>query len=201
MVEKKNISMDCTCYPECSDTARDTKENNAGGCSCGPECCDGQNTTNTRRIVIDFLFLDVSVCTRCQGTDATLDDALKDVSKVLEATGVEVVVNKVNILSEEQAKEYQFVSSPTIRINGRDIQMEVKESLCESCGDLCGDNVDCRVWVYQGQEYTEPPKAMIIEAILKEIYGNQNKEQVVTEYVMPENLKRFYDAIKNQQEK
>ncbi|MGI5906380.1 MAG: hypothetical protein ACOX85_09015 [Candidatus Pararuminococcus gallinarum] len=23
--------------------------------------------------------------------------------------------------------------------------MELRESICEDCGDLCGDNVDCRV--------------------------------------------------------
>jgi len=137
------------------------------------------------------------VCTRCQGTDTSLDDALADISKVLEATGVAVVVNKVNVLTEEQAEEYQFVSSPTIGVNGRDIQMEVKESLCESCGDLCGENVDCRVWVYQGQEYTIPPKAMITEAILKEVYGsNDHDDEEKQEYIIPENLKRFYETMK-----
>lgn len=148
-----------------------------------------------KRMNIDFLYLDLSICTRCKGTDTILDEALADVSKVLEATGIEVVVNKVNVLTEEQAIEYQFISSPTIRINGQDIQLEVKESLCESCGDLCGDTVDCRVWVYQGTEYTEPPKAMVIEAILKEIYGDKNHEIVKQEYALPENLKQFYSSM------
>jgi len=172
--------------------------NSAGGCSCGSDCCDTLKDTGNdeKRIVIDLLYLDLSVCTRCQGTDTSLDDALADISKVLEATGVAVVVNKVNVLTEEQAKEYQFVSSPTIRVNGRDIQMEVKESLCESCGDLCGENVDCRVWVYQGQEYTVPPKAMITEAILKEVYGSNDNDEEKQEYIIPENLKRFYETMK-----
>jgi O-phosphoseryl-tRNA(Cys) synthetase len=150
-----------------------------------------------KRIVIDFLFLDVSVCTRCQGADTSLEEALSEVSKVLEATGVEVSVNKINVVSEELAKQYKFISSPTIRVNGRDIQMDVKESLCESCGDLCGDEVDCRVWVYQGKEYTVPPKAMIIEALLKEVYGGTNDEQKELEYSIPDNLKKFYAAMKN----
>ncbi|MDW7672202.1 MAG: DUF2703 domain-containing protein [Bacillota bacterium] len=149
-----------------------------------------------KRIAIDLLYLDLSVCTRCQGADTSLDDALADVSRVLEATGVDVVVNKVHVLTEELAKKYEFVSSPTIRVNGRDIQLEVKESLCESCGDLCGDEVDCRVWVYQGREYTVPPKAMITEAILKEVYGNNEREKEEQEYHMPENLKRFYETMK-----
>lgn len=168
-------------------------------CSCGPGGCDVSADTNAEKksMVIDFLYLDLSVCTRCQGTDTSLDEALAEVSKVLEATGVEVLVNKINVDTEELAKKHRFISSPTIRVNGRDIQMEVKENLCESCGDLCGDEVDCRVWVYQGREFSVPPKAMIIEAILKEVYGGDRDRNTVTpEYVIPENLKRFYTAMK-----
>jgi len=170
-------------------------------CSCGPGCCDVPKDTNKRRIVIDFLYLDLSVCTRCQGTDSALAEALAEVSKVLEATGVEVEVNKVNVTTEELAIQHKFVSSPTIRVNGRDIQMEFKETLCESCGDLCGDEVDCRVWVYQGQEYTVPPKAMLIEAILKEVYGGAGgRNSVAQDYALPENLKHFYASMKGKEQ-
>ena len=151
---------------------------------------------NKRELVIDFLYLDVSVCERCQGTDNSLDEAIKDVSNVLKSTGIDVKLNKINVLNEELAKKYKFLTSPTIRINGRDIQMDYKESMCESCGDLCGDEVDCRVWIYQGKEYTKPPKAMIIETILKEVYSgviSDNQEQ--NEYQIPENLRRFYQSM------
>ena len=170
---------------------------NTGGCNCGTDCCGSTEEidTETKRIVIDLLYLDLSVCTRCQGTESTLDSALTDVSKVLEAAGAEVVVNKVHVLNEELAKEYQFVSSPTIRVNGRDIQMEVKESLCESCGDLCGDDVDCRLWMYNGQEYTVPPKAMITDAILKEVYGSKDEKMEEQDYILPDNLKHFYETM------
>lgn len=177
-------------------------KNNSGCCSCGPGCCGSiaEISVEKRKIAIDFLYLDLSVCTRCQGTDTSLDEALAEVSKVLEATGTEVILNKVNVDSEVLAVEYKFVSSPTIRVNGHDIQMEVKESLCESCGDLCGDEVDCRVWVYQGKEYNVPPKAMIIEAILKEVYGgHEAARSVQQEYVIPENLKHFYSVMESKQ--
>jgi len=171
--------------------------NSTGCCSCGPGCCEEPRAEKMekRQIAIDFLFLDVSVCTRCQGTDTSLDEAIKEVAAVLEATGVEVVLNKINVVSEELALQHKFVSSPTIRVNGRDIQMDIKESLCESCGDLCGDEVDCRVWVYQGKEYTVPPKAMIIEAILKEVYGGSENRKEEPEYTLPDNLKKFYEAM------
>jgi len=120
---------------------------------------------------------------------------------VLESTGVEVFVNKVNISSEELAMEYRFVSSPTIRVNGRDIQMDVKENLCESCGDLCGDTVDCRLWIYNGEEYTVPPKAMIVESILKEVYGGNSHTEDKQEgiFIVPDNLKKFFRALNTNQ--
>ncbi len=79
--------------------------------------------------------MDLSVCVPCRGTQSSLDEAISEVSRVLEATGIEVDVRKIQVTDEEQALELGFVSSPTIRIYGRDIQLEVKESLCESCGD------------------------------------------------------------------
>jgi len=174
-----------------------------GCCSCGTGCCETtiEAKIDRKRIVIDFLYLDVTVCERCQGADTSLDEALSEVSAVLESTGVEVIVNKINVVREELAEQYKFVSSPTIRVNGLDIQMDFKENLCESCGDLCGDDVDCRVWVYQGKEYTVPPKAMIIEAILKEVYGGSIKKQEEQEYSLPDNLKKFYESMKIKQDR
>jgi hypothetical protein len=68
----------------------------------------------------------------------------------------------------------------------------------EACGDLCGDEVDCRVWIYQGKEYTEPPKAMIIEGILKAGYGGDLGINVADqESVLPENLKHFYEVMES----
>lgn len=152
-----------------------------------------------KKIIIDFLFLDLSICTRCQGTESSLEEAIKDVAKVLELAGIEVVVNKIHIDSKEKAIQYRFESSPTIRINGNDIQLEMRESLCESCGDLCGDEVDCRVWVYKGKEYNVPPKAMIIDAILREVYSDKkaqlNNRVGKEAYQLPENLRRFFESI------
>ena len=179
------------------------RNNDSCGCSCKPGCCEPvqSNSMDKRRIEIDFLYLDLSVCAPCQGAEEILDETIRDIAKVLETTGVEAIVNKVNVSNEELAVQYKFVSSPTIRMNGRDIQLDVKESSCQTCSDLSGEATDCRVWVYQGKEYNVPPKAMIIEAILKEVYGGNNGDNIVEqEYVIPDNLKKFYAAMerKNQ---
>lgn len=176
------------------------EKHNQECCSVGPSCCGKTQEIKRsgKQLIIDFLYLDTSVCTRCQGAEFSLDEALKEVAKVLDATGTEVRVNKVNIRTKELAEKYKFLSSPTIRVNGRDIQMKFKESLCESCGELCGDTVDCRVWLYQGNEYNVPPKAMVIEGILKIVYGGNLDTDVSEEtYTIPENLKHFYEVMEN----
>ena len=177
---------------------------------CGPECCGaegdvtpkGDILTAKRHLHIEFLYLDLSVCERCQGTESNLEEALAEVARVLELSGVEVTLQKIHVQTEDQARALRFVSSPTLRINGRDIQivranpMDVKESPCKCGGALCGQDIDCRDWVYQGQEYDTPPIALIVNAILGEAFSAiEGTPQTSSQGVdVPDNLKKFFDA-------
>lgn len=162
-------------------------------CQCNDGCCSPAQTD--KRLQIDFLYLDLTVCERCQGAENNLDQGVAEVAAVLKSAGYEVTVNKVKIQTRQMAVEYEFISSPTIRVNGEDIAMELRESLCQECGDICGDSVECRVWVYEGSEYMEPPKAMIINAILKAVFGHKPKiHKLKAPYTLPENLKVFFDG-------
>jgi Domain of unknown function (DUF2703) len=147
---------------------------------------------STRKLVIDFLYLDLESCTRCQGTDAGLETALVDVGQILAAGGVDIAVHKTLVASAEQA--LGFVSSPTIRVNGQDIALELRESNCAECGEACGCDgaIDCRVWVWQGQEYTQAPPAMIVDAILRAVYGGVAQAAPEPVAAVPENLERFF---------
>ncbi|MHC1760453.1 MAG: DUF2703 domain-containing protein [Negativicutes bacterium] len=170
----------------------------AVSCGCGAGCCGSaaEEPVEKRQIVIDFLYLDLEVCAWCKGTEDSLNGALTEVSAVLSASGVEVVVNRIHVDSEEKAARLQFASSPTIRVNGSDIQLDGKESKCDSCGDLCGGDVDCRIWLYQGKEYTSPPKAMIIDVILREVYAPGKAEAASQDkFEVPDNLKKFFRLV------
>jgi glutaredoxin len=156
-------------------------------------------STAHRKIEIGFLYVDLTACTRCIGTDAHLEEALSEVSRILEAAGVEVSVRKTLVESEEQAKALGFFSSPTIRINGKDIALEFRESRCESCESCAGNvPVNCRVWVFQGKDFTEAPKAMIVDAILREVYGGTSSKEPPARprkrQDVPENLRRFFSG-------
>ncbi|MGH3031932.1 MAG: DUF2703 domain-containing protein [Gaiellaceae bacterium] len=149
-----------------------------------------------KRLRVDFLFLDLTTCTRCRGTDQSLESALEVARELLLATGTEVEVNKIHVASAEQARELRFQSSPTIRVNGRDVALGLRESPCgsEACTDGCGESIACRVWVHGGQEYTEPPVAMILDAILRDVYAGQVVKHAAEAepYQLPENLERFF---------
>jgi len=142
-----------------------------------------------RTVAIDFLFLDLSACVRCSGSDANIETALAAVDGVMRATGTRVALRRIQVRSVEQAGELRFVSSPTIRVNGRDIAPERVESECgaDACG--CGPGVSCRLWRYRGRDYTEAPVGLIVEAVLSELFaGTPRADSAAERYVLPDNL-------------
>ena len=156
-----------------------------------------QRETSTPPVIdIDLLALDLTSCTRCVETLGNIERAIDIIRPVLEITGAQLNVRKFVIESEEQARQYQFVTSPTVRINGRDIAFETLESQCESCTDLCGcdEGTSCRVWRYLGEEYTEAPVGLVVESILREIFGSSGESVGGTPAYrgVPENLRLFF---------
>ena len=90
------------------------------------------------------------------------------------------------------------MSSPTIRINGRDIALGFRETPCDSCTEACAcdGGVDCRVWLYEGKEYAEAPVPLIVNALLSQIYDSQSADRPASSrsFELSENLKHFFEA-------
>jgi len=165
------------------------------GCGCGSDCSCGCDTAgaepSAKNLTVDFLYLDLNTCERCIATGDTLDEALAALAPAFDTLNYAVNVNKVNINTKELAEQYRFVSSPTIRVNGVDICTELKESDCADCGTLSGCSTYCRVFVYEGNDYEQPPTAMIIDGILRVLYGEPAQTEQKP-YVMPENLINYF---------
>ena len=148
-----------------------------------------------RVIDVELLALDLTACARCVGSLASIEAAVAAVRPVLEATGARVTVSKRIIGSEEEARRFRFVSSPTIRVNGRDVAPEVLETPCQSCTDLCGcaEGTSCCVWRYRGGEYREAPAGLIMEAVLREVLATERPDRpAADDRDVPDNLRRFF---------
>jgi hypothetical protein len=148
---------------------------------------------------VEFLYLDRTVCERCKGTEEILKEAVLDTRSILGPSGVQVSLEMTHVRTEEQALALGFVSSPTVRVMGRDATLDVRESQCPSCGNLSGCDITCRVWTWQGQEFSVPPKAMLQDAILRDAYLHPTGEKLAPTPLkeLPENLKRFFRGVRD----
>jgi anti-sigma factor RsiW len=68
--------------------------------------------------------------------------AVKLVKDVLAAQGVAANIHEVLVADDETAHELQFVGSPTIRINGRDVaeESQKRQNFALSCRLYAGSN-------------------------------------------------------------
>ena len=163
-------------------------------CSCGHE------VTKDKKILIEYLYLDLNTCERCVGTDQELKEVLDMLRPALLLAGYSFEYRKIEMTTREIAIQHRFLSSPTIRVNGRDLCTSVAENDCGCCGEISGTQVDCRVFEYGGETYDVPPETMLAEGILTAIFGTNESEPPQSEYCLPENLKRFFDGKQNQTE-
>ena len=145
-----------------------------------------------KSVKIEYLYLDLNTCDRCCGTDVVLDEVVSLLRPVLETAGYQLDYEKVEMTTVKDAVRYEFLSSPTIRVNGKDICTSVKENACGCCSDISGTDVTCRVFTYEGVDYEIPPKAMLAEEILRMVFAGAVPKEVREPYALPRNLKDFY---------
>ena len=166
---------------------RKEKEETTGCCreSCG---CEGRAP---KTVLVEYLYLDLKTCDRCLGTDAELVETLNTLTPALALAGYAVEYRKLEMATREIAIRHQFVSSPTIRVNGRELCATVSENDCGCCGEISGTQVDCRVFTYGEETFEVPPKAMLAEGILSIVFGG-GAPNPDGGYALPENLANFY---------
>ncbi len=151
-------------------------------------------------IEIDFLYLDLSQCERCNGTGQAVDQAIEAARPALKALGYSITLRRLHITSIEQAQAERFTLSPTLRVNGRDIQPAGFKSRCLECGDLCNcsDGIDCREWEWRGVRSLKPPVAMIVNHLVAAATGPVTAEAppalAATAEKSPDMIERFFSA-------
>lgn len=150
---------------------------------------------SNNKIVVEYFYLDLKTCQRCIGTDNILDEVMKTITPALSLAGYETEYKKIKMENSNIAMQYKFLSSPTIRVNGRDICQSVSENNCDCCGKISDTEVNCRVFEFKGKKYEVPPKEMLAHEILKSAFS-ETKNEPDCDYRLPENLNNFYKGIK-----
>ena len=154
----------------------------------------GCGDTPEKKIVVEYLYLDLHKCDRCIETDGALDEVMRVLTPALRLAGFEVEYNKIEMATAEIARQYRFLSSPTVRVNGRDICERVAENNCACCGEISGGDVDCRVFELDGQSCEVPPKEVLATLILRAVFAAVKGECSCGVYAFPENLRKFYEG-------
>ena len=178
--------------PCCGESTTTT---DTGSC-CGSAFTGEQASAPAKKqlLEVELLYLDRTICERCKGTEAVLKEAVEEAQRILGPTGVDIALKLTHVDSVAKARQLAFVSSPTIRIMGRDAAIDVRENDCSGCSTLGGCDITCRVWTWQGREYPVPPRAMLLDAILRDAYLHPGGEKELHAPLkdLPGNLERFF---------
>ncbi len=153
---------------------------------------------NLKPLYLDLLVLDLSTCARCVPADRALKRAVAFLEPVAIALGIQLILRTRVIRTREEALRLALRSSPTIRIHGRDIAQDIRESACESCGEIAGGAaVQCREWHYKGNVYTSPPLPLLLEALMDAMLHIDTLPVIEPEPLpaLPENLEGFFRGL------
>lgn len=87
--------------------------------------------------------------------------ALEELERALVKADIEPRYETLLIRDAVDAKRHQFRGSPTIRINGKDIENDGGPET-ENHGTAV-----CRIYIFEGRVYDYPPRELILKAIRK----------------------------------
>ena len=87
--------------------------------------------------------------------EKSFDQATIKLSKIIEQCGDKLIIDKVKIRNDMQAKEYEFDGDPMIRVNEIPITLEKTEE---------------NEFVWRGAKFFCPPASFVEEKILMNLY-------------------------------
>lgn len=104
--------------------------------------------SDIERMKIELLYFE-----NCPG----YEKALKNLRELLEEKELKEEIQMTEVTSDGQARELRFIGSPTIRINGKDVD--------EHVWSVKDNGMKCRIYLHEGKILGYPPKAMNRRAI------------------------------------
>lgn len=101
--------------------------------------------------------VDLFYTTDCEGRALAMDN----LKTVLERMGIDVRVEAHSLITDEDARRFEVPGSPTVRINGKDVETGLKESQYNT--------LKCRTYKEGHKILNAPSKTVILRAINQEL--------------------------------
>ena len=133
--------------------------------------------THPRDVTVEFLYLDRDACERCRRTEAAVEAALSTVRPALALANSRVVLDRRHVDSAATARAVDLAVSPTVRVDGRDVQPDFETADC-GCGGTT--TIPCRVWRYRDRTHDAAPPGLLADAILRTAYGRFSSESTAS---------------------
>lgn len=92
------------------------------------------------------------------------EQALERLRKVMAEEGIEASISVVEVETEEQARDLEFVGSPTILVEGRDISPHLEHP---------NYALTCRVYQLEDGRISPLPSEAMIRHTIKAVAGDQ----------------------------
>ena len=91
--------------------------------------------------------------------------AMRDLEAVLNESGLTEPIALLPILTSEEAETHRFPGSPTVRVDGRDVDPEGPPNVY---------NLECRIYWTDGRPMGKPPKQWISAAVRHALTRQEN---------------------------
>ena len=83
-------------------------------------------------------------------------EALEEVNAILKEHQLSTEVELIKVTSQEEAEHTSFLGSPTVRIDGFDVELDIPDS---------GYGMECRIYWVEDRPQGRPPQEWIAAAI------------------------------------
>lgn len=124
-------------------------------------------------------------CKYCKQTTKNIIEAITQTREIISSGEFEGWKNHGRALRHEVFEPYDFFikkskkkiefekilvndqafNSPTVLVDGKDIQKAILKKQCDSCTKIFAAPTCCRTFVWKDKTYSYPPVEMIVEAI------------------------------------
>jgi len=79
-------------------------------------CCScGCGAASEKKIVVEYLYLDLETCDRCIGTDSVLDEVMMTLTPALNIAGFEVEYNKIELKKPRQSLKQLMIPRQSLK--------------------------------------------------------------------------------------